>query len=84
MEVFTIDLSLNLMLTLVVLIHVTIRNSEFTDSYILICCTQIPPFMTLRSHSNLLGHQQQLILYAATYLHWFLHMDLPSSRCVLS
>ena len=43
MEVFTIDLSLNLMLTLVVLIHVTIRSSESTDSSILICCTQIPP-----------------------------------------
>ena len=35
MEVFTIDFSLNLMLHLVVLTHVTTRNSESTDSSIL-------------------------------------------------
>ena len=35
MEVFTIDLILNLMLPLVILTHVTIRNSKSTDSSIL-------------------------------------------------
>ena len=35
MEVFTIDLTLNLMLPLVVLTHVITRSFEFTDSSIL-------------------------------------------------
>ena len=35
MEVFTIDLTLNLMLPLVALTHVTILNFESTDSSIL-------------------------------------------------
>ena len=35
MEVFTIDLTLNLMLPLVILTHMTTRNSESTDSSIL-------------------------------------------------
>ena len=31
-----------------------------------------------------LDHQQQLILYVATYLHWFLYTNLLSDRCLLS
>ena len=33
---------------------------------------------------KVLDNQQLLILYAATYLHQFLYMDLLSSRCLLS
>ena len=75
MEVFKIDFSLNLMLPLVVLTHVTTRSSESTNFSIWICWTQTPTFLTLRLHlfwckTNSRNHFTLLCLFGYTWKIW--------------
>jgi len=58
MEVFTIDLILNLMLHLVILTHMTTRNSESTDSSILNFLHTNAPVCDFKISLKGLDHQQ--------------------------
>ena len=65
MEVFTIDLTLNLMLPLVVLTHATTRISKSTDSSILNLLNTNTPIFDYEIPLKSLDHQQLLILFTA-------------------
>lgn len=61
MEVCTIYLTLNLLLSHVVLTHVTTCSSEFADSSTMKRCKQTLQFVTLRNPLIGLDHQLWLI-----------------------
>ena len=65
MEVFTIDLTLNLMLSLVVLTHTTTNISKSTYFFILNLLNTNTPIFDYEIPLKSLNHQQQLILFTA-------------------
>ena len=76
MEVFTIDLTLNLKLPLVVLTHVTTRSSKSTDSSIMNLLHTNTPVCDFEISTQRFSLSIVVDLVVATYLHRYLCLDL--------